>query len=448
MFISRKQSYSSLSLSTSVPSFFAFFMIAPFESSFLMSTTSAATRIICLHFVRYLSFSSSSAFTLTFFAFKADSGSSDALLSVTSGSLSRLLTLCGASSACFEDLRHFLLRESRLSCSLSSEYEESWGEPWLRDLPREGLRLREWLKWRFLEVVSAAWDELEELLEPDMLSWGAGLRGFEVKTCWGFRPCDTSLCECVFSATTQILPSCDCNPWRAQSAFQVSARTFRAMLKFCQIRGTEMHTSIRHMIQALRSVSSAHCPWLLSTNSCPALSNMSSPFKCVKDCGRNFPTGVGLSVHKKKCKVSRAIAVANAAKLLEMKKRAKEEENWCGKELELEELARSEKQQKFVHPLASEIWHDEGHHAALAFGTRELEEARALRDTVKLRGDLERVATSGLSRQPDSLRPASQSRKLLLRRPVLLMFARVEILNQRWVDGKRTTWTPGGVIGK
>ncbi len=103
-------------------------MIAPFESSFLMSTTSAATRIICLHFVRYLSFSSSASFALTFFAFEADSGGSDALLSATSGSLSRTLTLCGASSVCFEDLRHFLLRESLLSRSLSSEYEESRGE--------------------------------------------------------------------------------------------------------------------------------------------------------------------------------------------------------------------------------------------------------------------------------------------------------------------------------
>ncbi len=99
---------------------------------------------------------------------------------------------------------------------------------------------------------------------------------------------------------------------------------------------------------------------------------MSSPFECVKDCGRKFPTNVGLSVHRKKCKVSREVAKGNAAKLLEMKKRAKELElEEQRRKMELKELTRrSEKRQKTTHPLASEVRHEEeqeGHHVDLAF---------------------------------------------------------------------------------
>ncbi len=108
---------------------------------------------------------------------------------------------------------------------------------------------------------------------------------------------------------------------------------------------------------------------------------MSSPFECVKDCGRNFPTNVGLSVHRKKCKVSREVAKANAAKLLEMKKRAKELEEQRREE-ELKELTKSNKRQKTAHPLASEVQREEereGHRAVSGFGN--LGDARALRNT-------------------------------------------------------------------
>ncbi len=107
---------------------------------------------------------------------------------------------------------------------------------------------------------------------------------------------------------------------------------------------------------------------------------MSSPFECVKDCGRNFPTNVGLSVHRKKCKVSQKVAKANAAKLLEMKKRAKELEAQRREE-ELKELTKSNKRQKTTHPLASEVQREEEpeHRAVSAFGN--LDDARALHNT-------------------------------------------------------------------